>query len=242
MTSAWNDTSALLLADRSLTLVIAGVFLFLPALVFNIIGPIPAEPPPNADLATLAQMLSDDLTRMLPWLVIVSVISLVGGVAILRLWLAADSISVGEALAFALSLVPAIILVYLLQGIAVGVSAMALIIPALYVSGRLAPALPLLAAGETRGPLDALERAWAMTKGNGWRIAIMLFLVQMVLVLLAMLVEGVGGLLGTRGTLGGTVGAALNAVFAAAMAMIAYAMSAAVYRQLSFESAVRTFE
>jgi hypothetical protein len=242
MTSAWNDASALLQADRSLTLVIAGAFLFLPALAFNLIGPIPVEPPPNADLAMLAKVLSDDLSRMLPWLVIVSVVSSVGGVAILRLWLAEESISVGEALTFALSLVPVIIVVYVLQGVAVGLAAMALLIPAFYVSGRLAPVLPLLAAGETRGPLNVLERAWAITKGNGWRIAAMLILVQIVLVLVSMLVEGAGGLLGARGTLGGAIGAAANAVVAAAMALVTYAVSASVYRQLSYGSAVRTFE
>jgi membrane-anchored glycerophosphoryl diester phosphodiesterase (GDPDase) len=179
---------------------------------------------------------------MLPWLVIVSVVSSVGGVAILRLWLAEESISVGEALTFALSLVPVIIVVYVLQGVAVGLAAMALLIPAFYVSGRLAPVLPLLAAGETRGPLNVLERAWAITKGNGWRIAAMLILVQIVLVLVSMLVEGAGGLLGARGTLGGAIGAAANAVVAAAMALVTYAVSASVYRQLSYGSAVRTFE
>lgn len=242
MTLAWDDAMTLLRTERSLFLVIAGAFLFLPSLAFAVIGPVPTEPPPAADFMVQLQAMNKDFRNMLPWLVGVSIVASIGGVAILRLWLAETGISVAEAIGFAAALLPALIAVFVIQGLATGIAAFALILPAFYLTGRLAPVLPIFAAGEARGPIEALIKAWTLTQGNGWRIALMLILIQFVVILLSFLIEGFGGIMGERGSPGAIVAGAASALLSTGAALVGYAVCAAVFRQLSFRERIRPFE
>ncbi|NJS13976.1 MAG: hypothetical protein HC788_04360 [Sphingopyxis sp.] len=173
---------------------------------------------------------------------LVALLSSFAAVTVMRLWLSPGGTSVGEALAFAASLIPVIVLLFIIQAISMGFAALLFILPALYLTGRWAPMLALLAAGETRGPIDALAKSWAMTRGNGWRIALMLFLVQLVVAIVTLILDSTGSLFGARGTIGHAVASVINAAMAALGALVAYALSAAVYRQLSSSNVARTFD
>lgn len=242
LTHAWNDAVTLLRTERPLILVIAGAFLFLPAFAFALIGPVPAEPPAAADLTVQLQTINQSIGSILPWLVGVSVVASIGGVAIMRLWFAASGTSVAEAIGFAAALLPALIIVYILQSLAIGIAALALLLPAVYLNGRLAPVLAIFAAGESRGPVEALSKAWTLTHGNGWRIALMLFLIQLVVFILSLLIGNMGAMLGDRGSPGALIAGAASALLASGAGLVGFAVCAAIFRQLSYRATLRSFE
>lgn len=242
MSSAWDDAVQLARSDLALTGPVIGMLVVLPMLAFAVVGPVPIEPPPDADLAALGAILRADLAQSAPMLVLISFLSVLASLVVMRLWLAPRGTSVGEALATGVGLVPAMLVMFVIQLLAMGLAALALLVPAFYLAGRLAPAFAVLAAGDTRSPLAALDQAWGMTRGNGWRIALMLFLIQLVIAIASMLVDGVGSMFGVRGTIGHAVASLASAALAGAVALVAYAVNAAIYRQLSPTVMARTFE
>lgn len=242
MSSAWNDAVVLLRADAALTSALAGALVMLPALAFALIGPVPAEPPVGADWSQIMEITRAELSRMAPLILLMSLLGWIAGLAIMRLWLAPTGISVSEALTFALGLLPGLILLFIIQMAGLTLAAFAFIVPAFYLAGRWAAVLPTLAAGETRSPVQALMISWAITRGNGWRIALMLVLVQLVIFIVSLLVEGISGAFGARGSIGFALASVINSTVTAAAALVGFAVSAAVYRQLSQAGMARNFE
>lgn len=242
LSGAWDDAVQLLRGDLSLTSALAGAFVLLPALAYALIGPVPFEPAPGADMARIADGLRAELPQLAPILVVFALLSSLTALAVSRLWLAPAGTSVGEALAFAVALLPTLLLLFAIQALATGLAAMAFLLPALYLAGRWAPTVAVLAAGETRSPVGALAAAWNMTRGNGWRIAIMLVLVQIIVVVTTVLIDGLGGLFGARGTIGYAFASLVSAAVAAAAALVGYALNTAIYRQLSQSRLARTFD
>jgi len=242
MSSAWDDVMQLLRWEPALTLPVVGILVVLPALVFAILGPVPIEPSAEANLAVVVDTLRADLARAAPYLLVMALSSSLAAVAVMRLWLAPGGTSVGEVLAFAVGLMPTLIVVFIIQAVALGLAFMVLVLPALYLGGRLAPVLAVLAAGETRSPIDALKLSWAMTRGNGWRIALMLILVQLVVAIITIMVDGAGTMFGARGTAGHAVASVISATTAGVAAIVAYALGTAVYRQLTTAGVAGTFD
>lgn len=242
MNAAWNDAMQLLRGDTALTSAIVGVLILLPTLAFALIGPVPVEPPPNADLAQMIAAMRGELTRLAPILVPLAFLSSVAAVAVMRLWLAPAGTSVSDALAYSAALIPPLLVVFLIQSLALSFALLAFVLPAIYLAGRWAPAFGLLASGDTRNPMAALSMSWAMTKGNGWRIALMLVLVQVVITILSLLIDGIGGIFGARPSAGYAVASLISAGFGAAAALVSFAVSAAIYRQLAQTNVARTFE
>ena len=242
MSRAWDDAVELARSYAALTAPVVGTLVLLPAFAFAILGPVPIEPPADATLAELGAIIRAELTRSLPILLVIAFLSTLASVIVMRLWLAPRGTSVGEAIAMAVGLVPNMLALFLIEIFAFGLAAAALLLPAVYLTGRLAPSFAVLAAGDTRSPLAALEQSWAMTRGNGWRIALMLFLVQLVLMIVTMLVDGVGGVFGARDSLGYALASLLSAALSAVAALIAFALNAAIYRQLAPAVTVRTFD
>jgi hypothetical protein len=242
MSSAWDDAVQLARLDLALTAPVIGMLVVLPTLAFATLGPVPIEPPAGADLAALGEIVRADLAQSAPMLVLISFLSAIASLVVMRLWLAPRGTSVSEALGMAVGLVPAMAALFVIQLLAMGIAALALLVPALYLGGRLATSFAVLATGDTRSPLAALEQSWAMTRGNGWRIAIMLFLIQLVIVIAAMLVDGVGAAFGARGTIGHALASLISAGLGGVSALVASAVNAAVYRQLSPTVTARTFD
>ena len=102
---------------------------------------------------------------------IVSTIGIVAEVAILTIVLRpqGDERSVGDVLGDAVRLTPAMFGLKILVGIATLGGLLALVLPGLYLTGRLAPAVPAMVA-ERLGVLDSLRRGWALGDGQVWRI------------------------------------------------------------------------
>lgn len=243
MGAAWDDSIQLLKSHSALIGAIAGVFFFLPALAVAWFGPTPIEPPAGASVEQSMAALRETLRQMIPGQVIVGLSTIVGSAAILRLWLARTGISVGEALTFALMFFPTLLVVQILSGLAIGLGLILLIVPGLYMIGRLTLAAPSVADRSLYNPIQALKTSWELTRGNGWAIFFFLFLVTVVIFIAAMIVGLVVGLIaGADDGFGRMLGGVIEAGFGAIGSLVSVAISAAAYRQLAVRSASDVFQ
>src|SRR5690606_38025781 len=116
MGAAWEDSMLLLRSHSALTGAIAAVFLFLPTLAVSWFGPVPIEPAAGASFDQVMATMRANVIQAVPYQLFVAIVSGIGGIGILRLWLSRSGISVGEALVFALTMVPTVIVIQLLCG------------------------------------------------------------------------------------------------------------------------------
>ena len=232
MGAAWEDAMLLVRSHLPLTGAIAGVFFFLPSVVTALLGPAPFVPQPDASPTEASAMTFLYLKQLIPWFLVSMLASTVGSIAILRLWLARSGISVGDALMFALLMVPTAIALFAIQMTVFTVAMLALIVPALYLVGRLAVVYPYLADRGTKNPIAALAGSWDLTKGNGWRICLFIVLIMVAILVIVMLVSSITSLFGAYGSPGFIVGSAIGSVLGAGMGLVNTAVIAATYRQL----------
>jgi len=114
MGAAWEDSMLLLRSHSALTGAIAAVFLFLPTLAVSWFGPVPIEPAAGASFDQVMATMRANVIQAVPYQLFVAIVSGIGGIGILRLWLSRSGISVGEALVFALTMVPTVIVILLM--------------------------------------------------------------------------------------------------------------------------------
>jgi hypothetical protein len=243
MGAAWDDSVQLLKSHTALIATIAGVFFFLPALAVAWFGPVPIEPPAGASVEQSMAALQQTFRQMIPGQIIVALTTIVGSAAILRLWLARTGISVGEALTFGLMFFPTLLAVQFLSGLAIGLGLILLIIPGLYLVGRLTLAAPSVADRSLYNPFEALKTSWELTRNNGWVIFFFLFLVTIVIFIAAMIVGlVVGAIAGTGDGVGRMLGGVVEAGFGALGSLVSVAISAAAYRQLATRTPPDVFQ
>ncbi|MFN3592606.1 MAG: hypothetical protein ACK4TG_10515, partial [Thermaurantiacus sp.] len=188
--TVWEATLAQFRAQRSVLIPVGAAFLFLPQLVFGrVLGDsTPAEwfEGPGTLQAVLV-------------LGLVLATSIIGQLSIAAIALGSFGTgTVGDTLKEAASRLPPALAGSLIQGIAFGFGLILLIVPGLYMLGRLWLVIPLIVA-ETRDPLDAIRRSWELTRGRGLQImgfAALLLLGVLLLTLAAGgLASGLGALL-----------------------------------------------
>ncbi|MEY4270904.1 MAG: hypothetical protein RLZZ58_2120 [Pseudomonadota bacterium] len=235
MGAAWNDGVALTRMHRPLVATLAGVFLFLPQLAVGLLGPGDPAIAPGATIDQIIAAFTAWANAMLPYLLVLTVISAFASQAILKLWLAPPGISVGEAMSTALTLLVTAVIASVLGTIAIYLGFLALIVPGLYLLGRLAFAQVAIADREIRNPIAALQASWDLTRGNGWRIVGFLFLIAIVIGILLLLAGMViGGLVGlVLGSAAPVVLAVLEAAANSIIGVLMLAIYVAIYRQLS---------
>ncbi|OHD06442.1 hypothetical protein [Sphingopyxis sp. RIFCSPHIGHO2_12_FULL_65_19] len=234
MAAAWDDTLQLLKSHTALIGTIAGVFLFLPALAVAWFGPVPIEPPAGADLNQVMESFRESFRQMIPGQLVIALCTLIGTAGILRLWLSRTGTSVGEALTFALMLFPTMLAIQILCGIAIGFGFILLIVPGLYLVGRLALVAPAVADRGLYNPIEAIRTSWNLTQGNGWAIFFFLFLVALVIVIAALIIGGIVSVIaGNEPGFGRMLGGFIEAAFGAVGSLASIAVSAAAYRQLA---------
>ena len=176
MNAAWEDTVRLLRANASLFLAVAGVFLFLPAVIAGYVAP---EPKGGAEGVTVA-MTMGYVRENLPLLFLVQLVGLVGNLALLILALDQERPTVGGAISGAFRLLPAYFLASVVSGFIIFLGILALILPGLYLIGRLAVVGAVIVAEGRRNPIDVVRRSFAVTRGKGWAILAMILVVVMV--------------------------------------------------------------
>lgn len=243
MGAAWDDTLQLLKSHSALVGTIAGVFLFLPALAFAWFGPVPIEPPAGASFDQVMATFRESFRQMIPGQVVVALCTIVGTMAILRLWLSRTGISVGEALTFGLMLFPTMLAVQILSGIMIGFGFILLIVPGLYLIGRLALVSAAIADRTIYNPFEAIRASWDLTRNNGWAVFFFLFLVALVIVITALIIGGVVSVIfGSEPGIGRMAGGLVEAAFGAIGSLVSVAVSAAAYRQLALRNASDVFQ
>ena len=243
MGAAWQDSIALLKSHTALTGTVAAVFLFLPALAVAWFGPTPIEPPKGATVDQIMATFQANVFQMLPYQLVVALFAVTGTIAILRLWLSRTGTSVGEAIGFALRLLPTVIILQILTGFLLGIGFVLLIIPGLYLIGRLAVVSPVVADRGLFNPVAAIGESWRLTRGNGWAIFLFLFLVMLVVgIALLILIGVVGAVTGSGPGIGHIVSGFVGSAAGVAASLVSIAISAAIYRQLAMSGASGVFE
>jgi hypothetical protein len=170
--AVWDDVMALVRAHGSLIATIAGVFLFLPSLLLGYLVPAPETSDPTQIWALLADYFSANVH----WFLLSALIGMIGSASILLL-IFERGVTVGRSIAMALPLLPFYFLTSLAAGLIVGCGFVLLIVPGLYLLGRLSPAAVVVVAERRRNPVDAITRCFELTKGHGWAIFGLILLV-----------------------------------------------------------------
>lgn len=258
MGAAWDDSMNLLRSHSALTGTIAAVFLFLPALALSWFGPVPIEPPTGATMDQILATFRESARQALPYQLLITLVGAIGGIGILRLWLSRAGVSVGEALVFAIRMVPTVIAVQIIMGLAFALAALILLLPGLAAAGgalgallifvglvlflvfaafvwaRLAVVSPVIADRTLYNPIEALQQSWTLTRGNARRIFLFLFLVMLVIVVASLLLGGIAALIGGAGEgAGRLISGLVEGGVAAVGGLVSLAIAAATYRQLA---------
>jgi hypothetical protein len=230
----WNDMLRLLRGNGGLIASIAGVFVFLPLLLLYVLMP----PPPQAAPAPAEALgaLTAYWQKVWYWLLLENVVAMIGNLAVLRLVLARGGATVGEAIVAAFVLLPAYLVAAIVAGAATFAGFLLLIVPGLYVTGRLAP-LPAVIAGERLGnPLEAIRRTLALTRGRGWAIFGLILLIGVPAWVSDLLISSLCGILfiGLAGPhVGGLLALTVTAAASAAISVLLVLLYAALYGRLS---------
>ncbi|HYJ82974.1 MAG TPA: hypothetical protein VEW26_09065 [Allosphingosinicella sp.] len=229
--AVWADAVALLRRHASLIAAVAGLFIFLPGLLVAYFLP---QPQP-VDPARLLQLWSDYLDLNWPWLLLNVALSMTGSIAILLLLFARD-ISVGGAIGAALALLPSYFAASLLGSLAIGIGFVLLIVPGLYLLGRLGPLNAVVAAEARRNPVAAIRRCLELTRGHGWAVLGLILIVALAAVIAVGAASTLLGILFVLAA-GQDVGALLALIVRtagnAAMMTLLLVLNAAIYRRLS---------
>ena len=111
-----------------------------------------------------------------------------------------------------------------------------LILPGLYLWGRLLPAAPAMVAEERRNPLDALKRGWELSEGHGWLIIGLYLLVAIpagIMMLVIAQLTGIVFILATGQQFGTLLGMIVLCAMQALVSALLTMLAAAVYRALA---------
>jgi hypothetical protein len=229
--AVWEDTGQMLHANAGLLTAVAGVFLFLPALLMARYFP-PVEPAET--WREWIEAMRAYLQVAGPWLILSSIANIIGSVAIYLLLLKAPRLTVGAAVARSLAILPFFYVVSLITNLAIGAGLTMLIVPGIFLIGKMVLAGPVLVAEMPKAPFSAIQRSWHLSDGRSWSIAGLVVIVYLAAALVSYAVEtGLGSvillLLGRAG-LGLMVLAMLEALIASAFAVVSLALGAAIYR------------
>ncbi len=231
--AGWDEVRQLLGREMQLLVAIAGVFFLLPGLVLSFMLP------PIEDLTSLNAIVAV-LQPYLPLIFVISLIQMVGQLAIWSLVMAGGRQTVGEAIKAGLLFLPFYFLINLSSNIIVGLGLLLFILPGLYLATRLAPIGVAAISENIRNPMTAIQRSFAVTKGNALPIFAFILIVGIVYFLISIVCALVFGtvfaLLGLDMELGGTgtvLLAVISGLVSAAGTTIFTLMAVVIYRQLT---------
>lgn len=267
MSQAWNEAMAMFNANREVLFVVAGIFFFLPSVLTAMVMPNFQEELLTNPTALEAQMTA--LYASWGWLlVLLSLASIVGNLALLALLRDHARPTVSEALRAGLKGMLPAIATYILIGMGLAVvlgvlfavafaagdagsgSVVGLLLAVvcavlfIYAMVKLSLVSPVIALDKVHNPLKVMARSWQLTKGNSFRLFLFYALLFICYLVISMVVGIPLGLLGlaTGSTVGlfinGVVGGAISAV----VTVVFIAILASVHRQLSGPSAASVSE
>lgn len=262
MSKGWSEAIAMMRGNREVLGIVAGIFFFLPGLLFSLIGP-----DMNAMFSGFDPEQTEQLVAAIStvysrywWLfALVLLAQIVGYLALLALLRDDTRPTVGQAIATGLkSLLPAfatyllfVVGVSLALGLlfalvaATGVPALAavavlLAVPVVfYLAIKVSLAAPVIAIERTFNPIAVLARSWRLTKSNSGRLFAFFVLLTVAYVVISTVLGIV--LLAIVAALGDDagriVGAVISGLVGAVATVVLIAVLAAVHRQLAGPSA-----
>lgn len=232
--SIWEDAGRMLTANAGLIFAIAGAFLFLPAAIEARFFPPP--PPPlslaNSQVAEWNFQMGLYLESNWWWMLISTTCYLVGTLA-LYLLLLSPRITVGSALGRAFSILAFYVLLALMAGFVVAAGLMLLIVPGIYLFGRLVLSTPILALEAPHAPLTAMRLSWRRTTRPWWTAGILVMIALTALLVGLAINIGLGTVIlllaGPQG-LGALLQALVQSFTSTLVAVLIIAVTAALYR------------
>lgn len=190
--AAWIDTLSFIRGHATLLLPLAGMFLFLPQLLFQFGSQdlLPGQPIPEGAGFRIGLLVG-----------LLFAASVIGQITITRMVDGSEpGATLGDLIGASIALLLPAVAALLMQSIAIVAGLMLLILPGLYLIGRLLFVLPVLAC-ETRDPVAALKRSWALTEGNGFRLLAFILFLAFGIITITLLLGGLGAALGVVGTI-----------------------------------------
>jgi hypothetical protein len=228
----WEDTVRLIRAHTSLAAALAGVFLFLPALLIGHFVPMPEVTDPNL----IFRAVTDHLRENFHWVLLSAILSAAGTLAILMLVFRGGATSVGAAIAAAFGLLLPYFIAVVLTGIPIAIGFLLLLLPGLYLMARFLPIGPVMVAEGERNPMGAIRRTWALTKGHGWAILGLFLLIFVAGLVLMSVIGGIIGLvlhLALPEGLANFMALIVSTATSTALQVVTIFLYAAIYRALA---------
>ena len=236
--ATWDDTVRMFRAHASLIAAVAGVFIFLPAVLISYF-----QPPPEEQSGQLFQQMIDYFKSNLHWFILQRLIQMIGAIAILLLVFGRGQITVGAAIVSGAVLLPSYFAASAISGITIGIGFFLLIVPGLYLVGRLMLSSVVVVAENRWNPIAAIQRSFDLTKGHGWAIVGLILLVAIAGAICVMAITSVLGimLLLIAGGLGKLLLLILSAALSSILTVLLLLLCAAIYRQLTADSSRDVF-
>lgn len=237
----WQEAADMVRANMDMVTGLAGMFILLPGILSAWLLPAPAPKQGKATVGDLLAAQSDYIMAHWPAMALSAMIVAFGSLALLAVLVHRDRPTVAEALRIALVVLPGYVLANLLQSLVVFAGLFALVLPGLYLIGRLICIAPVAAVESHRNPVTIMMRSLAVTRGNGWRI---LLLLAVILVVALVLSSAIGTLVGILAKLLLSPDLArltliiFGSLFETVLAVVLLAVSASIYRQVSNSDAL----
>jgi len=175
----WNGAMSLLVANKEAILAIAGVFIFLPTLLFSqfVVPPIfNGDEDGNTMLAIYSAYFSENSLSIIASNLVMSF----GSLAVYCALAPSRNNTVAEDLVAALKL----FLIYLLANLAIAFIVLPgfllFIIPGLYLTARLILVPIVIVDQWERNPIEALKKSWSSTRHNGFSILLFILIIAVV--------------------------------------------------------------
>jgi hypothetical protein len=237
-TGVWQELTRMVRSNGALLAALTGAFVLLPSLLLNYFLPQPRQRTGESDAVAAANLeaMVHWFSENFWWLLASNVVNMIGAIAIYLLLLGSERITVGRAIAAALPILPFYFLASVASSIMIGIGFALLVVPGLYLLGRLAPVGPVVVAEARRNPIEAIGRTFALTRGAGWRNAGFIILVMVPAFLVSFAATAVLGtifLLAGGPRVGPMLALILNSVTTSALSLLYILVAAALYRTLS---------
>ena len=240
--AVWDDTGRMLRANGGLLSAIAGVFLFLPALLLARYVP---QPEPVETWREVFEMMNTYVAANWPWLLGATLLNMIGVIAMYLMLLASPRMTVGKAVARALPILPFFYIVFLIQNLGVGLGLLMFLIGAVFMLGKLVLAPAILVVEAPSAPITSLQRSWERTNGRSWAVGGLMAIYYLAATFISYAIQASLGsviLLLSGGSAMGSLGVAvIGAAVGTAVSLIGTVLIAAIYRAVTLTpNAART--
>lgn len=234
LSRTWSEAVAMIRTNLDVVSALAGMFILLPRILMSWLLPEPPVREGKPSLGDLIAANSEFVTAHWPSMLLSAIVVALGSLALLALLIHRSHPTVAEALRIGAFALPGYVLANLLQSMAVVVGLMALVLPGLYLIARMICIAPVAAAEPLRNPVAILMRSFAITRGNGWRILLLLAVILGVALVLTSAAGAIAGIvvkLLLPADLAKLMLIIIGGLAEAALAVVLLAISASIYRQ-----------